>query len=550
MRKKCLTDSSGRLYSAGSAAAVAVVSMLLAGSADAFVIDTGNSDLAVRWDNTVRYNLGMRVRDCDNDLCGPGASAAFTHQSDGKFGDAGDVVTNRLDLLTELDVMYKDAFGFRVSAAGWYDHAYENGEAEGNAALPGSYPGGKYTGYVKRYNRGPSGEVLDAFLFTKFNVGEVPITVKAGQHNVYWGEALFTLAGGVAHGQGAVDVRKAAATPGSEAKELFRPLNQVSFSAAITDRLAISGQYFLEWEGNRLPDGGTYFGAADFFTLGGGTVVPGFGLPVAGMVKPKDKTGEWGISARWRPEWLDGSLGFYYREYNDKMPQMVMGLGPTGPQIVFDYRTPRQKLYGVSLAKQLGSVSFGTEFTYRKDAAIAAASFANVIGLDDWRPRGDVITGLVNGVAYFGSNPLFDSAVLQTELTYSRLNRITHDPYGLFAGDNCAGKRTDYGCPTRDAWGLAAQFEPKWFQALPGTDISMPIFLGVGLKGNSPIALGEFEGAGNYSIGVKADIESKYELTLKYNGYFARHGDSGTRYNAGSANWDRDWVSITFKTSF
>lgn len=537
-------------YGGGAVRMLAMASVasgaLLAGQADAAVIDTGNPDLTVRFDNTIRYNIGVRAFDCDDDLCGSNSTALFTHQSDGKFGKGGDIVTNRIDLLSELDVMYQGVLGFRVSGAGWYDAAYANGKAEGNSSLPGSYPGGEYTDYVKRFNRGPSAELLDAFVLGKVDLGDVPVTAKLGRHAIYWGEALFTLSGGVAHGQGSVDVRKAAAIPGSEAKELFRPLNQISASAAITDRLAIAGQYYLQWEENRLPDGGTYFGSVDFFTLDGGTVVPGFGLPVVGKVKPGREIGDWGISARWRPEWLDGSLGFYYREYADKMPRLVID----NSQVVFDYKNKRQQLFGVSLAKQVGTLSVGTEFTYRKDAAIASVGFANVTGLSDWRPRGDVMTGLVNAIAYFGDTPFFESATLQAELTYSRLDQVTHDPFNLYAGNNCAGTKTDYGCPSRQAVGLAVSFEPKWFQALPGTDISVPMFLGMGVKGNSPIALGDYEGAGNYSVGVKADLESRYELTLKYNGYFAQHDNSGQRYNAGSQGWDRDWVSLTFKTTF
>lgn len=519
---------------------------LFCGAANAFVIDTGDPDWSIRFDNTVRYNIGMRAFDCDEDLCGPSSTALFTHQSDGKFGDAGDIITNRLDLLTELDVLYQGSYGFRVSAASWYDAAYADGDAEGNGSLPGSYPGGVYTNHTKRYTRGPSGELLDAFLFSKVDVGDVPVTVKAGRHAIYWGEALFTLSGGVAHGQGPVDLRKAASNPGSEAKELFRPTAQLSASAAITERLAIAGQYYAEWEENQLPDGGTYFGSVDFFSLGGGTVVPGLGIPVAGKVKPKDEAGDLGVSVRWRPEWLDGSLGFYYRHYADKMPYLVIDNG----DVVFDYRNPRQDLFGVSLSKQIGDVSFATEFSYRHDAALAAVGFANVTGLNDWRPRGEIVTGLINGIKYFGNSGLFDAATLQAELTYARLLEVSHDPYRLFAGDNCAGRKTKYGCPTEDAWALAMQFEPTWYQALPGTDISAPIFIGLGLKGNSPIALGDYEGAGNYSVGVSADIQARYEVTLKYNGYFSNHGNNGQRYNAGSQNWDRDWVSLTFKTTF
>ena len=39
--------------------------------------------------------------------------------------------------------------------------------------------------------------------------------------------------------------------------------------------------------------------------------------------EPKQR-GDFGLSARWAPEWLDGTLGFYYRNYSDKLPQALI----------------------------------------------------------------------------------------------------------------------------------------------------------------------------------------------------------------------------------
>ena len=60
-------------------------------------LDTGNNDLIIRWDNTVRYNLGVRAEARDSAL----ANNATYDESDYKF-DRGEVVTNRLDLLSEF----------------------------------------------------------------------------------------------------------------------------------------------------------------------------------------------------------------------------------------------------------------------------------------------------------------------------------------------------------------------------------------------------------------------------------------------------------------
>uniref|UniRef100_UPI002FC849F6 DUF1302 family protein n=1 Tax=Aromatoleum sp. TaxID=2307007 RepID=UPI002FC849F6 len=51
-----------------TALAVAAATVAMAGDALAFEFDTGNPDLQVRWDNTVRYNLATRVEGRDNKL--------------------------------------------------------------------------------------------------------------------------------------------------------------------------------------------------------------------------------------------------------------------------------------------------------------------------------------------------------------------------------------------------------------------------------------------------------------------------------------------------
>src|SRR3546814_13618060 len=77
----------------------------------------------------------------------------------------------------------------------WYDDAYSNGRSHSNPNVPlsqiPSYTGNEYSHHVKRYYRGPSAELLDAFAFGKFNVGGVPVSAKAGRFTEYWGESLL-----------------------------------------------------------------------------------------------------------------------------------------------------------------------------------------------------------------------------------------------------------------------------------------------------------------------------------------------------------------------
>lgn len=560
--------------------------LALSQGASAMEINTGNEDLAIRLDTTVRYNVGIRAKDCDTNICGndAGAGDVTAWQSDRKFGKAGDVVTNRVDVLPEFDFVYKKRYGFRVSAAAWYDAAYSN-KLPSDAAFTGIGAAGagtgKYLPYTDRYILGPSGEFLDAFVFGGFDLGETPVNFKLGQHNVYWGESLYSFVSGVAYNQGPVDIRKAQANPGIEAKEVFKPINQLSLSAELGDGMSIAAQYAFDWKPTLLPEGGSYFGAADGLSMeGGGTIFTPVGaVPFGGVTAdPKHKGGDFGLAFKWKSEMLDARMGAYYREYYEKMPALVatgfvFPFGPTIPVPTgfgLDYSSKKAKMLGLSLSKQVGDLSVGMDLTYRTDAALLANPFATpsgailrsgALGAVDDLPRGKVVAGVVNAIAILGTNDVYDYAALTAELNFSHLQSVTSGA-AFFKGEGYAGcdssttqSATMRGCATKNQLGLAINFVPTWYQVWSGVDVSAPMFFNMGLYGNSSVIFGDNKGQGSYSLGVSFDVDNTYAFDVKYNGYLGRHGNDSA--GAASLNnaalgkyWDRDWVSFTFKTSF
>jgi hypothetical protein len=524
--------------------------MLAPGGAGALEIDTGNPDLVVRFDNTLRYNIGVRAQAQDKAILG----TANNGNSDAKF-DKGDLITNRLDLLSEFDLVFQESTGFRVSAQAWYDAAYD-GKEELRPGGAHSYPNGRYTSYVKRWNRGPSGEILDAFLFKRFSLGDTETMLRLGKHNLYWGESLFSFVHGVSYSQGPVDVRKAFSTPGIEAKELFKPLNQVSLTTQVTDTLSFGAQYLLDWKPTSVPDGGTYWGITDSMTMGGGTSI-GPRRWIGIFNEPDDKSGDWGVMARWSPQWLGGSFGVYYREYTDKMPQIV--LNNTFTQLGFNYLDDRVKLTGVSLSKNVGGINFGAEVLRREGTGLLMGG-ATTVGNE---PIGDTWHALVNAVGYAGKTPLFDSMSWMAELTYSEVDKVRKNKQNfkrkgttatVAGAANCSNAKL--GCADHSAVGIALRVEPRWFQVFDGVDLSMPIFYRTNF-GTSPVLFGGYDGNGSWSVGLNAEYLSKYTFTLAYNGYFAKHKDqvaSGVESvrDAGALgyHWDRGNVTLTFKTSF
>ncbi|MES2262693.1 MAG: DUF1302 domain-containing protein [Pseudomonadota bacterium] len=546
--KKTSKKNEAACLSKGSLA-LAIALAFAAGKAAAVSIETANPDVSLRWDNGIRYNLGMRTESPDRRI----ATHPNYDESDAKF-NSGDIVSNRFDLLSEIDFAYKKEVGFRVSASAWYDRAYRDDAIRSNpevaaAGFPNSYSGNRYANYTKRYHAGASGEILDAFVFSNFDAGSVPVSVKLGRHSIYWGESLLTAGHGIAASQGPIDLIKALGNPGSQVKELFLPVSQASFQAGLTEELSIGGQYFFDWRPNRYPEGGTYLGLLD--SLGEGPnalpVAPGFAFPRSQDLKPGGR-GDFGVMARWSPQWLNGSAGFYYRKYDEKNPWLLLSGAagaPTGYRLAY---AQDLQLFGISLSKEFGGVSYGAEWSYRKNAALNSAP-GDGGALEG--ARGNTHHVVVNALGLIGRTPLFDTANYLGELVYSRLDKVTRNA-ALFSGLGyapCVGKDKYDACATKNYVGIALNFTPTWFQVLPSVDLQMPITYQTGLSGNSAVRAGGYQGQGDWSIGLTADWQQKYTFSLKYVDYLGKIKPNG-QFNGELPLTDRGWLVATFKTAF
>jgi hypothetical protein len=574
--------------------AAAAIWALCGGAAQALEIDTGNPDVVVRWDNTVRGNLATRVEERDNKI------GNTTAADEGTFSfDKGDAVAKRADLLSEFDLIYKKRYGFRVSGAAWYDGAYgDMSRSNPNAPLSAipSYIGNQYSPTIKRLY-GQGGEILDAFVFGGADLGNVPVNAKLGRHTIYWGESVYL--GGhlhsVSYAQTPLDLQKGFATPGTEVKELFRPLNQLSAQAQITDTLSVAGQYLFEWEPARYPEGGTYLGPVDFAFNGpdrylvtnlpnnpllGPLAGQGVGFTRGNAAEPKQR-GEWGLSARWTPEWLDGTAGLYYRDFADKLPQALATRVTLSPALPGVGRVPlasgseynmiyadRIQLLGASVAKNIGSLSASAEISYRKNMPLNSQILGVAPGFPEQGetkgPRGNTLHGLFNVLGTASKTPLFDAATYGAELQWMHLEKVTSGA-NLFNGVGyapCAATATAPakgkwdGCATSSYFGTSLAFTPTWFQVLPGVDLSAPMSYAVGLKGNAAVTFGGNQGLGNYTLGLSADVHQKYRFDLKYIDFVGRYKENAAGTSVASINGfttylvDRGFVSLTFKTTF
>ena len=134
------------------------------------------------------------------------------------------------------------------------------------------------------------------------------------------------------------------------------------------------------------------------------------GFAYRGPAAEPKQHGEFGLSARWSPEILDGTVGFYYRNYADKLPQVLITSVPLASRQYNLIYADNIQLFGTSIAKNIGGVSTSAEISYRKNTPLNAQVLGIAQGLpsqgDTKGPRGDTWHGLVNAIGTISKTPL------------------------------------------------------------------------------------------------------------------------------------------------
>lgn len=512
--------------------------------AAAVQFDTTNSDLKIRWDNNLKYSTMWRTDSRSSKL------VAEVNQDDGDRNFAKGLVSNRVDLLSELDVVYKD-FGFRVSGAAWYDSVY-NSRNDNNSPLTAnsaSVDNRHFTDPTEKLH-GRKAELLDAFLLGRFEPAGMPLTLRAGKHTLVYGETLFFGANGIAAAQGPVDAVKALSVPNTQFKELLMPVQQISGQMQLNGEFSLGAYYQLDWKKTRLPGAGSYFSTIDF--LGDGAerlfVAPGIAFNRQKDMNARDQ-GQGGIQLRWRPQNSETEYGFYAVRYHDKTPQIYI-LPASGsfrwvyPEII--------KAYGASFSTVLGDTNVAGEVSYRTNMPLVSPGQADLTGTADNDGHalyaiGRTAHANLSAIHAWGSTALFDNATITAELGWNRLLSVTKNPLALDPNT------------TRDAWGLRFIFEPNYYQVLPGLDVSVPIGLGYNPEGRSAV-VGAFNGGanegGDLSVGVKGEYLKNLRLSLSYTHFFGATKTTlqpvagGYVQNFGQALSDRNYVSFSAQYSF
>jgi len=524
---------------------------------NAATIDFGSRDIKAQWTNTLKYSAAWRLNDVDETVSGTG----FNPNLDGgdhNF-DTG-LISNRVDILTEFDFRYKRKMGFRISATGWYDKVY-NESTDSDLTIPNALGvANNQFPDATRDLHGRDVEIMDAFVFGSTKIGGVNVSAKIGQFAQLYGESLFFGANGVANAQASPDIIKLLSVPGSQVKEILRPVQQMDVKLRINSQLTVGGYYMFEWEPARLPGTGSYFSFADHPGAGGNVVFfPDIYTNTAAPIvmtrnediKPSD-SGQFGLQAKYK--YGDTEIGLYYTNHHDKFPQFyfhpepLAGTTPSTYSLVYaeDIET-----YGLSVSTLVGETNVAAEFSYRDNTPLMANGNVNITpnGVGDGGdnalyPVGSSFHLNISAIRLFNASALWDGATFLGEAIYNRVDSID--------------KNADQLDPnaTRSHSAFRVLFTPEYFQVFAGVDLQVPISIGYGLSGHSsvlPVGAAPAKGTGDISIGANLDFAKVWQAGISYTQYI---GDAGAVLTPTASlsydqlHKDRDFISFNVKRTF
>lgn len=577
--------------------AVSVLATAAAASmqAQAFKFDTP-SDWDIRWDNTVKGNLMLRVEDQDPSIYDPTRTRSATGPNPTAAGIADDAtfsvkqghfVSQRIDLLSEMDVIWKDKMGFRVSGAGWYDFAYDNSAYPSSGLTPSGrapydtfayltvQPGEYNDAAQDLHYRG--GELLDAFVFGNFELSEnASANLRIGRHTLYWGQSLLST--GAIHGfsgsMAALDLAKGLGTPGSEAKELFIPNDKISSTVQFSGGWSVSAYYAMGFEPLRWPASGTYFSLNELLTENSECLT--VAAQTNGRVcfrsvdyKSKD-SGDYGINVKYYVEPWDLEVSAIYMNNTDRLTSGLYSVGSNTPGQIAEAQNTNAILFGsygwvykddidtfgLSFAKQMWDISWGADIVYRLNNALAPeltpslspsySSFDQVGTGDKYPgPTGDTAHIVINGLGFLdGEWGLWDGGTFIGELTLSQLI-----DWGQFGEDAKAPEFNKASLYIKDdnlCSNFSGVFRPTWYQVRPGWDFSMLGSLSYTIScKQAPNSAGGNEKVGNGSVGMSVDIDQIWNVALNYNIYYGPQKNGTAAFIK-----DRDNVALTVKRTF
>ncbi|MDA2923209.1 DUF1302 domain-containing protein [Acidobacteria bacterium AH-259-L09] len=413
----------------GLTALAAAISVLFFAPAQAEDFQKG--DLFLSWDNTLSYGVSFRLEDPDSRIIGlaSGGTAFSVNGDDGNLNYGKGLVSNTPKIISELEINYRN-FGAFVRAKAFYDIENEHGDRK---RTPLSLDALHRVGGVA--------DLLDAYVWARFDIGSMPAQIRFGRQVLSWGESTFI--------QNSINVINpvdvsALRVPGAELREALIPEAMVMGTISPTDNISLEGFYLLGWNDTEIDPPGSYFSTTDIAGEGAEKIMLGFGLvpdsipvgagvPPIGVAVPREPdelasdSGQYGAALRaFLPALNQMELGFFFINYHSRLPIINARTGTLAGLLGGDYAASAAyfisypediKLFGASYSTEIGNtgVALQGEFSQRWDVPLqvddvellfASLSPLALVGI----PLGTLLAN-TNQIGAFGFNEVVAGSI-------------------------------------------------------------------------------------------------------------------------------------------
>ena len=380
-------------------------------AAPAFGVTFNIGEIEGQFDSSLSVGASWSVKGADKDLIGKnnGGNGLSQTSDDGHLNfKRGETFSKIFKGIHDLELKYGDT-GVFVRGKYWYDFELKDESRQFKDISDSNRKEGAQSS---------GAQILDAFVYHNYAIGDQPGSVRLGKQVVSWGESTFIR--NSINEINPVDV-SAFRRPGAEIKEGLIPVNMFYVAQSLTENLSAEAFYQLEWDQTVAENCGTFFSQADIVADGCDnnfnvlTATPaqlaGINANIAGLpgflgVSPISGTGEgvvvprggdrdardsgqWGLAFRYMFEPLDTEFGAYFMNYHSRAPvfsataasQGVYTAAPgflaAAPLVVagnskYFMEYPEDiRLYGLSFSTTLPTgTSWAGELSYRPNAPV------------------------------------------------------------------------------------------------------------------------------------------------------------------------------------
>ncbi|WP_079229721.1 DUF1302 domain-containing protein [Pseudomonas putida] len=310
----------------------------------AFAVSFNIGEIEGQFDSSLSVGASWSTANPNKNLIGAnnGGKGLSQTSDDGHLNfKKGETFSKIFKGIHDLELKYGDT-GVFVRGKYWYDFELKDENREFKDISDSNRKEGA---------KSAGSELLDAFVYHNYAIGDQPGSVRLGKQVVSWGESTFI--GGGINSINPIDV-SAFRRPGAEIKEGLIPVNMFYVSQSLTDNLSAEGFYQIEWDQTVVDNCGTFFSQPDVIADGcnnnlavlatrnslssrlGPLATPvnntlaargvTYGNPDEGVIvrrgadRDARDSGQFGVALRYMFEPLNTEFGGYFMNYHSRAP--------------------------------------------------------------------------------------------------------------------------------------------------------------------------------------------------------------------------------------